>query len=52
MVRQHRVATRKSSNIPVRPERVLYPEGEDQRHDKYLHSSARRARALRMSTGA
>lgn len=50
-VRRHRVASRKASKPRVRPERVSYPVGEDQRHDKYLHSAARQGRALRMALG-
>jgi hypothetical protein len=48
-VRSHRATARQTSRLRPRPERTQYPAGEDQRHDKYLHSSARIARAMRMA---
>lgn len=52
VVRRHLVASRKANRPRVRPEPVSYPAGEDQRHDKYLHASARRGRALRTALSA
>lgn len=48
-VRRHIVSSRKANKPRARPERVSYPAGEDQRHDKYLHATARRGRAMRMA---